>query len=117
MDSHTFNSLVSSLQEASFDDEMADTIKTTVRAAKRISASQMVQLLDFLSFDDKKLEVAKMGYQYTTDPHSYGATVGAVFSFSDMKEKLNAHIRQNPHRPPPPSPPKQTVNIHYHFHE
>jgi hypothetical protein len=111
MDSHTFNNLISSLKKGDFDDDKADAIKTTVQAAKCVSASQMVQLLKFISFDDTKLEVAKMGYQYTTDPHSYGNTVGGIFSFSDAKDELNAHIRQNPHPPPKPAP-QPTVIIY-----
>jgi hypothetical protein len=82
-----------------------------LQAAKCVSASQMVQLLKFISFDDTKLEVAKMGYQYTTDPHSYGNTVGGILSFSDAKDELNAHIRQNPHPPPEPAP-QPTVIIY-----
>lgn len=111
MDSHTFGNLVSSLKQGDFDDDKADARKTTVRTAKCVSASQMAQLLKFISFDDTKLEVSKAGYEYITDPHSYGNTVGRVFSFSDDKEKLNAHILRNPH-PPPPTP---APIAHLHF--
>lgn len=115
MDSDTFNSLVRRLKEEDFDDDKASAIKTTVQAAKRVSASQMAQLLKFISFDDTQLEVAKAGYQYTSDPHSYGNIVGGVFSFDDAKEELNTHIRQNPHPPPAPTPP-QNVYVHHIHH-
>jgi len=100
MDSSTFNSLVSSLKQTSFDDDKADAIKTTVQSAGEVSADQMVQLLKFISFDDTKLEVAKAAYQHATDPDSFGNVVGRIFSFSDAKEELNKHIRQNPKKPP-----------------
>jgi hypothetical protein len=75
----------------------------------------MAQLLKFISFDDTKLEVAKAGYQYTTEPHSYGNTVGRMLSFSDAKEKLNEHIRKHPHQPPPP--PQPTVHVHHFYYQ
>lgn len=112
MNQSAFTSLVSSLKEISFDDDKADAIKTTVQAAHKVSVSQVIQLLKFISFDDTKLEVAKAGYQYTTDPDSYGSTVGRAFSFSDAKEELNAHIRENPHKSPePPKPPPPQIVI------
>jgi hypothetical protein len=107
MDSSTFNNLISSLKQIGFDDDKADAIKTTIQSARKISATQMVQLLKFISFNDTKLEVAKAAYQYTTDPRDFGSVVGGAFSFSDAKEELNAHIRQNPHKSP--VPPKVVI--------
>lgn len=97
MNSYTFDNLVSSLQKGGTDKNKVDSIKTTVQAAKAVSASQMAQLLKFVSFSSGKLEAAKAGYQYTTDPYSYGNIVGEAFSFSGDKAKLNAYIRDNSH--------------------
>jgi hypothetical protein len=96
MNSYTFDNLISSLKNTGFDSDKVDAIKTTVQAAGRVSAVQMVELLKFISFQDSKLEAAKACYQYTTDPYSYGNIVGQAFSFSDGKTKLNEYIRQNP---------------------
>jgi hypothetical protein len=83
------------LKNGGFDYYKIDAIKTSLQVAKIVSASQMVQLLKSILFRDTKLELAKIGYQYTTDPYSYGNIVGEAFSFSDDKKKLNAYIRLN----------------------
>ena len=96
MNSYTFNNLVQSLKQSSFDDDKVDAIKTTVQAAKAIASFQMIELLKFISYGDSKLEVAKVGYQYCIDPANYGSIVGQAFSFSSEKEELNQFIRQHP---------------------
>jgi hypothetical protein len=96
MDSDTFENLVSSLEESRFDSDKVDIIITTVQAAECVSADQIVELLEFISFHDSKLQVAKAGYRYTTDPDSYGDIVVEAFTYSDGKAKLNEYIRQNP---------------------
>jgi hypothetical protein len=88
MNAHNFNNLLSSVQRHGFDDDKVDTIKTTIQAAQRISAPQVVKLLETLSFDDKKLEVAKMAYRYTTEPLSYSSIVGEAFSFSKIESRI-----------------------------
>lgn len=94
MNSSAFDNLVSAVENESFSDRKVDTIKTTICATGRISSSQVAQLLGLLSFEDAKLEAAKMAYVYAVDPSSYPSVVNSAFSFSSSKAKLNEHIRQ-----------------------
>ena len=100
MDPCAFNNLISSVNSIGFSDEQVDTIKTTIHAAGRVSAFQVAQLIKLLSFDDSKLDVAKMAYHYCSsgycnDRASYASIVGAEFSFSDAKGELNEYIRHH----------------------
>ncbi len=94
MDSCTFDNLFISLNTNDFIDNKVDTIKTTIEAVGYISASQVAQLLQLISFEDAKLEVAKMAYEYAVDKFFYSSIVGEALSYSDSKEKLNEYIQQ-----------------------
>lgn len=97
MDSCTFHELVNSVEESSFDADKVDTIKTSIHAAGHISPSQVAQLLKLISFEDGRLEVAKMAFHHVChcDRGSYASIVGGAFSYSDAKSKLNEYIRQH----------------------
>jgi hypothetical protein len=82
MNSYTFNNLVGSPQESRFDSDKVDAIKTTVQAAGCVSADQMVELLEFISFHDSKLEVTKAGTRYTQG----GNTVLLYFKVRQSKD-------------------------------
>ncbi|CAF3382904.1 unnamed protein product [Rotaria sp. Silwood2] len=70
-------------------------MQIAIGAAGEISASQVVQLLKFLSSDNDKLEMAKMAFGYVIDRDSYGSIVGAAFSSSTTKDILNEYINRH----------------------
>jgi len=85
------------VKNSGFDDDKVDTIKTSIHAARIISPSQVAQLLKLISFEDGRLEVAKMVFHHVChcDRGSYASIVGEVFSFSDANSELNEYIRQH----------------------
>ncbi|CAF2765910.1 unnamed protein product [Rotaria sp. Silwood2] len=93
MNSSTFDNLINSVKKASFSDNQVDIIKTTIQSVEIISTWQVVQLMKLLSFDNAKLEVAKMAYPYTYDQGSYASIVGDALTFSGAKSELNEYIR------------------------
>ncbi len=97
MDSCTFHELVNSVEESSFDADKVDTIKTSIHAAGHISPSQVAQLLELISFEDSRLEVAKMAFHHVChcDRGSYASIVGEALTFHSDKVKLNEYIRQH----------------------
>ncbi|UJR32522.1 hypothetical protein I4U23_019984 [Adineta vaga] len=96
MDSASFNNLISSVEEASFDDDKVSTILSTIQSVGRISPQQVVQLMGLISFEDGQLKVAKQAYRAVSREYrgSYASVVGKALSFSDAKAELNEYIRQ-----------------------
>lgn len=96
MDSSSFLNLLSSVKDASFDDDKVDTILSTIRAVGRISPSQVVQLMELISFGEGKLKVAKEVYIAVPREYrgSYASVVGKALTFSDERSELNEYIRQ-----------------------
>lgn len=97
MNSSAFNNLISSATASNFDSDKVDTIKTGIKAAGIVSPEQVAQLLHLINFSGGQLEVAKMAFHHVheSDRGSYVGAVGAVFSYSSDKTKLNDYIRQH----------------------
>lgn len=87
-----FDNLVNSLKKKTSSDYQMYIIQITIGNSGIISASQVAQLMKYLSVDSDKLELAKMAYGYVNDQDSYGDTVGAKFSSKDTKAFLNEYI-------------------------
>ncbi|UJR12491.1 hypothetical protein I4U23_016666 [Adineta vaga] len=92
MNQSTFDNLVSSVAKESFSDAKVNTIKTTLHCAGVVSSSQMAKLVQMLSFDSAKVEVAKAGFRYAIDRGSYPGVVGGALVHSSSKEELNEYI-------------------------
>ncbi|HUR10729.1 MAG TPA: DUF4476 domain-containing protein [Flavitalea sp.] len=58
-----------------------------------LSSQQVKQLLQFFSFENNKLELAKVAYRNTTDKRNY-YMIYDVFSFSRSREELTQYIER-----------------------
>lgn len=57
----------------------------------RVTSAQVKELIQLMSFENNKLEMAKFAYRYTTDRGSY-FIVNDTFSFSYSKTELVQYI-------------------------
>jgi hypothetical protein len=77
------------------DDRMMDGDKVklmqSVLQDRRYTTEQMRTMLNWLSFEDSKLTVAKWGYDNVTDKQNYWK-LESEFSFSSSKDEFNNHI-------------------------
>jgi hypothetical protein len=92
MNSRSFEQLRLSIAAESFDNTRLNIARQTI-ADNFFSAAQAKQLVQLFSFDNSKLEIAKLLYGYTTDKNNY-FTVYDAFSYSSSKDELSRYIQQ-----------------------
>jgi hypothetical protein len=90
MDNQRFQQLKNTVQDESFDDNKLSLVRS-VLPNNYVSSSQVRELMQLMSFERNKLELAKFAYRYTTDRGSY-FIVNDVFSFSSSKTELSNYI-------------------------
>ncbi|RYG54101.1 MAG: DUF4476 domain-containing protein [Chitinophagaceae bacterium] len=88
--SASFQQLKSTLKEEKFDQTRAGIAKAAMRT-NFFEARQVRDLLELFSFEDTKLELAKLFYEVTVDKRNY-MLVYDVFSFSSSKEELSRFL-------------------------
>lgn len=91
MDATTFERLREAVRRESFDEKRISTIKTVLPNSGTTSA-QVRELMQLMSFEQNKLELAKYAYRFTVDRDNY-FTVNDVLSFANSRNELNRFIR------------------------
>jgi len=92
MSSRNFEQLKVTLVRENFDNSRLTLAKQSI-AANLFTSVQMKELANLFAFDASKLELAKYGYNYTTDKQNY-FILNDVFTYSASKEELARFIRQ-----------------------
>lgn len=90
MSSSSFNSLLNTINNQSFDDDKVMVAKQAT-SSNCMYVSQIRQVMNALDFEDSKLEYAKHAHAYCVDPQNY-FQVNDAFDFSSSVEELNNHI-------------------------
>jgi hypothetical protein len=85
-----FASALRSIKLQSFDSDQIRVAKQIIRQ-NGVSSHQMVEIMELLSFESSRLEIAKYGYQFVGDPENY-FVVNDVFWFSSSVRELDRFI-------------------------
>lgn len=85
-----FGRLVRTIESQSFDSDQLRIAKQGIRL-NGVTSAQMRELMELMSFESTKLELAKFGYQFVVDPGSY-FMVNDVFWFSSSVSELDNYI-------------------------
>lgn len=85
-----FSQAINSIESKNFsDDQMA--VARQVINGNCLSTGQIIEMCELMSFEEEKLEIAKLGYAKCTDRNNY-YQVNDVFSFSSSIDELEEHI-------------------------
>ncbi len=87
---NTFIRLKDMVRNTAFDSKKLVIIKQAI-APGRIRSEQVLELMEMMTFDSNRLELAKFAYRYTTDKQSY-FIVNEAFVFSSNISALNHYI-------------------------
>lgn len=90
MDAKTFASAKRSVSSKAFADEKKTTARQVLKS-NCMSTDQIIEILGTFSFEDDKLEVAKLAHDRCSDPENYWK-VNDVFTFSDSIEELDEFL-------------------------
>lgn len=93
MDQNSFARLKNAVDKECFSD---DKLRVASHAArnKRMSVSQIKEIVQMFTFSDERLEFAKRAYNNCVNPSDY-YEVMEVFTFSSDKRKLEQYIMQH----------------------
>ncbi|WKS94461.1 DUF4476 domain-containing protein [Riemerella columbina] len=97
MNDAEFNNFLNHFKDQSFDDNKLQVFLSQNKVSA-FSAEQVLALIREMSFDEKKLELAKQAYPHCVNPQNY-YLVSSGFSFSSTNKALTDFIlkhQQNP---------------------
>jgi hypothetical protein len=89
----SFEDAIKSIEKESFSSNKMNVAKQKI-AGRGLSSSQIKEIAKLFSFSNDRLEIAKYGYYFVSDPANY-LIVNDAFTFLSEKEELNEHIIAN----------------------
>jgi len=84
------NSIINAINNESFDDDKLMIAKQAIKN-KCLKTDDVIKIIELITFEDTRLELAKFAYNSTYDIDDY-YKVNSVFKFSSNKEELNEFI-------------------------
>lgn len=90
MPHNTFMRLKDMIRNTSFDSKRLTIMKQAI-APGRIKSEQVLELMEMMTFDNNRLELAKFAYKFAVDKQSY-FIVNDAFVFSSNISALNHYI-------------------------
>lgn len=87
-----FERLKTQVRNATFDSDQIRVAKQGIRM-NRVTSEQVRQLMELVSFESSRLEIAKFGYRFVDDPENF-FIVNDVFWFSSSIRELDRYINQ-----------------------
>lgn len=90
MSQQSFNAAKNSVASKTFDDSKVTVAKQVIKNNCMLT-SQVKSLINLLTFENDKLELAKFAYQYTYDKGNY-YQINEVFDFNSSVDELDSYI-------------------------
>lgn len=91
MDNRDFNQAKETLRNEWFENTRVTSAKQII-SANYFTSQQVKELLQLFTFENNKLELAKLAYSRSTDRNNY-YLVNDVFTYSNSKDELARYIR------------------------
>tara|TARA_B110000211_G_C14062311_1_gene546114 strand:- start:1380 stop:1742 length:363 start_codon:yes stop_codon:yes gene_type:complete len=88
-----FQAEIKKIQTHDFDEAKKEATEKLL-LGKCFTSAQVKTLLENLSFEEHKLELAKKAYAHVIDKENFGI-VSSIFEFDDAKDELAAFIKKN----------------------
>ncbi len=86
MDNNNFQIALKKVQSHDFDEAKKEAISKLF--ASCLTSEQVKSLLKQLSFEEDKLELAKVAFKNVSDPENF-AVIKSVFDFDDSKKEID----------------------------
>ena len=90
LDDASLKTLIQTMKNAAFDDKMVSVAKTALKD-RAIKTNQVHELLQLITFEQNKLDLAKYCYDKTIDKNNY-YTLYNDFTFSNYSAQLDKYI-------------------------
>jgi len=84
------SSIINAINNESFDDDKLMIAKQAIKN-KCLKTDDVIKIIELITFEDTRLELAKFAYDSTYDIDDY-YKINSVFKFSSNKEELNEFI-------------------------
>jgi hypothetical protein len=92
MSAQNFESAKKTIKSADFDNSRMETAATII-TNNCLSTDQVIEICKMFSFEQNKLDFAKLAWSHTYDQSNY-FKVSSVFDYSSSKELLNKFIQE-----------------------
>lgn len=90
MDANTFTAFLTKMKDKGFDNQRLDFAKSTLKN-NWFTSAQVLQMLETFSFENNKVELAKVAWHKTSDKGNYFVVYDA-FTFSSSEKAVQDYI-------------------------
>jgi len=87
-----FNSIINSLKNESFNSTKLKSAKNIIETKTCLSPTQIKEIINLFDYENSRLEIAKIGYDFTKNKNDYYTIVSVALGFESSKRKLLDYI-------------------------
>lgn len=87
-----FNSIINSLKNESFNSAKLKLAKNIIETKTCLSPTQIKEIIHVFDYENSRLEIAKLGYDFTKNKNDYYTIVSVALGFESSKKKLLDYI-------------------------
>ena len=90
------NSILNTLRNESFNSTRLNAAKHIIETKNCLSPEQIKAIVDLFDYENSRLEIAIVGYDFTKNKNDYYTIVSGGLGFDSSKKKLLNYINSNP---------------------
>ncbi|MEE4197257.1 MAG: DUF4476 domain-containing protein [Bacteroidales bacterium] len=90
------NSILNTLRNESFNSTRLNAAKHIIESKNCLSPEQIKDIVDLFDYENSRLEIAIVGYDFTKNKNDYYTIVSGGLGFDSSKKKLLNYINSNP---------------------
>jgi len=91
--SQEYNKMISTIKNENFNSAKLNTAKHLIQSKKCFSALQIKGIVNLFDYENSRLEIAILAYNFTENKSDYYSIVSQAFGFESSKQKLRDYIK------------------------
>ncbi len=94
VNNNEYNTILNSLKKESYNSTKLKLAKNIIEDKKCLSATQIKGIVELFDYENSRLEIAMLGYDFTKDTNNYYSIVSQAMGFESSKRKLLNYINK-----------------------
>ncbi|MDY6800367.1 MAG: DUF4476 domain-containing protein [Bacteroidota bacterium] len=87
-----FNAIINSLKNENFNSTKLKSAKNIIETKTCLSPTQIKKIINVFDYENSRLEIAKLGFDFTKNKNDYYSIVSGALGFESSKKKLLDYI-------------------------
>ncbi|MFP4023815.1 MAG: DUF4476 domain-containing protein [Thiohalospira sp.] len=94
VNNNDYNTILNSLKRESYNSTKLKLAKSIIEDKKCLSATQIKGIVDLFDYENSRLEIAMLGFDFTKDTKDYYSIVSQALGFENSKRRLLDYINK-----------------------